>query len=112
MVRVGACQTPEILGDVDAAVRLVCDFAGQADAAGIDLLLFSECLPQGYLVTEQHVRVQAFEVGAPEFAVVLARLASVQMLVLGMIERCRDRYQTLRWSSPADGSWAAIARGS
>jgi predicted amidohydrolase len=39
------------------------------------------------------VRVQALEVDAPEFAAVLARLASVrQMLVLGMIERCRDRY--------------------
>ena len=93
MVRVGACQTPEILGDVDGAVRVVHDFAAQADAAGVDLLLFPECFLQGYLVTEEHVQRQAFEVGTPQFAAVLARLAPIrQMLVLGMIERRQDRF--------------------
>lgn len=93
MVRVGACQTPEILGDVDAAVGVVLDFAARADNAAVDLLLFPECLLQGYLVTEQHLRGRAFEVDSPRFAAVLARLASVrQMLVLGMIEQHRDRY--------------------
>jgi predicted amidohydrolase len=94
VVRVGACQTREILGDVDAAVRVVRDFAGEADEAGVDLLLFPECFLQGYLVTEEHVRGHAFEVGSPGFAAVLARLASIrQMLVLGVIERDRDRYR-------------------
>jgi predicted amidohydrolase len=93
VVRIGGCQTLEILGDVDAAVGVVHDFAGQADGAGVDLLLFPECFLQGYLVTDEHVRGQAFEVGSPGFATVLARLASVrQLLVLGMIERHRDRY--------------------
>ena len=40
MLRVGACQTPEFLGDVEAAMACIEDFAGQADAQGIDLLLF------------------------------------------------------------------------
>jgi predicted amidohydrolase len=85
--------TWEILGDVDVAVGVVRDFAGQADGAGVDLLLFPECFLQGYLVTEQHVQGRAFEVGSPGFAAVLARLASIRpMLVLGMIERRRDRY--------------------
>jgi predicted amidohydrolase len=93
VVRVGACQTLEILGDVDAAVRVVHDFAGAADDADVDLLLFPECFLQGYLVTGEHVRGQAFEVGSPGFAAVLARLAAIRpMLVLGMIERHRDRY--------------------
>jgi predicted amidohydrolase len=93
LMLIGACQTPEILGDVDAAVRLACDFARQADAAGVDLLLFPECFLQGYLVTEQHVRVQSLEVESAEFAVVLARLAAVrQRLVLGIIERRDRRY--------------------
>jgi predicted amidohydrolase len=92
-VRVGACQTLEILGDVDAAVRVVHDFAGPADDADVDLLLFPECFLQGYLVTQEHVRGQAFEVGSPRFATVLARLAPIQQtLVLGMIERQLDRY--------------------
>jgi predicted amidohydrolase len=92
-MRVGTCQTPEILGDVDQAVRLVLEFAGPAAADGVDLLLFPECFLQGYLVTERHVREQAFEVDSPEFAAVLARLAEVgPTLVLGMIERAGGRF--------------------
>ncbi|MFI5915832.1 carbon-nitrogen hydrolase family protein [Dactylosporangium sp. NPDC051541] len=92
-MRVGGCQTPEILGDVDAAVRMVRDFAGQAGGAGVDLLLFPECFLQGYLVTERHVREYAFEVGSPALTEVLHRLADVRpMLVLGMIERSGPAY--------------------
>ena len=54
-VRIGACQPPEILGDVDAAVRCVQGFCGQAEREGADLLLFPECFLQGYLVTEAHL---------------------------------------------------------
>jgi predicted amidohydrolase len=92
-VRIGACQTPEILGDVHAALRTVQDFAGQADERGLDLLLFPECFLQGYLVTGRHVREQALELDSPGSAAVLARLAGIrQLLVLGMIERNRERY--------------------
>ncbi|GAA2469857.1 carbon-nitrogen hydrolase family protein [Winogradskya humida] len=87
-MRIGACQTPEILADVDAAVRVVQDFASEADIAGVDLLLFPECFLQGYLVTDEHVRGQALEIGSSACNSVLARLAGIeQMLVLGMIER-------------------------
>jgi predicted amidohydrolase len=86
MARVGACQTPEILGDVPGAVRVILDLAARADA---DLLVFPECFLQGYLVTDEHVRAYALRVDAPE----LAPLAAVrQTLVLGMIERDGDRY--------------------
>ncbi|SDT23062.1 Carbon-nitrogen hydrolase [Actinoplanes derwentensis] len=88
MMRVAACQTEEIFGDVGAAVRVVHDFAGCTEAAGSDLLLFPECFLQGYLVTEEHVRGQALAVGSPECDEVLARLAGIRpMLVFGMIER-------------------------
>lgn len=46
-MRIGACQTPEILGDLDAAIYTIADFAGQADEAGLDLLLFLECFLPG-----------------------------------------------------------------
>src|SRR5512138_2887410 len=92
-MRIGACQTPEILGDVDAAVRVVHGFADQADAAAVDLLLFPECFLQGYLVTEEHLGTFALELGSPGFDAVLTQLAQLrQMLVLGMIERADDRY--------------------
>jgi predicted amidohydrolase len=91
-VRVGACQTPEILGDVDA-VQVVHDLAGRADAAGVDLLVFPECFLRGYLVTVQHVHGRACEVASAELAEVLGRLAGVrQLLVLVMIERAGSSY--------------------
>jgi predicted amidohydrolase len=59
----------------------------------LTLLLFPECFLQGYLVTEPQLRSQALELGSPELTAVLARLAGIQqMLVLGMIERYRNRY--------------------
>jgi predicted amidohydrolase len=92
-VRIGACQTPEILGDLDAAVRIIKDFAGQADEAGLDLLLFPECFLQGYLVTERHVQGQAIELATPRFTAILTQLSGIrQMLVLGMIERRGGSY--------------------
>ena len=110
MVLIGACQTPEILGDVDAALGVVHDFAGRSDA---DLLLFPECFLQGYLVTERHVRGHALEIGSSAFSEVLSRLTGLrQTLVLGMIERAAAATSTPRWSSRAARSWAATARRS
>ncbi|MEV6637547.1 carbon-nitrogen hydrolase family protein [Actinoplanes sp. NPDC051470] len=86
-MRIGACQTPEILGDVDAALRVVRDFAGRADAEGVDLLLFPECFLPGYLVTDDHVRGHAVE---PAFVERLG--VTGPTLVLGMIERDGDRF--------------------
>lgn len=78
MVRIGACQTPEILGDVDAALRCIAGFAERAEDAGVDLLLFPECFLQGY--------------GSGRFRAVAGRLARVRpTLVIGMIERFGDR---------------------
>lgn len=92
-MRIGACQTPEIVGDVAAALAVVQDFARLAGAEGVDLLLFPECFLQGYIVTGQHVTEQAFEVSSAGFGVVLERLAGVgPTLVLGIIERSADAY--------------------
>jgi predicted amidohydrolase len=92
-MRIGACQPHEVLGDVDAALRTVRDFAVDADSADVDVLLFPECFLQGYLVTERHVSAHAMEMASPESAAVLAQLAAVrQMLVLGVIERAGGEY--------------------
>ena len=89
----GVCQTAEILGNVDAAVEVVQRFAERAAAVEVELLVFPECFLQGYLVTEEHVQGQAFEVGSAEFDTVLARLERLRpILVLGMIERAGHRY--------------------
>jgi len=92
-MRIGACQTPEIRGDIDAAVAVMQDFAGRADASGVDLLLFPECLLQGYFVTKEHLGGQALEIDSPRFGSVLSSLARLpQTLVFGMIERAGGSY--------------------
>src|SRR6478735_1461269 len=87
-MRIGTCQTPEILGDTDAAIQVVQDLAAQAERADVDLLLFPEGFLQGYLVTEDHVQRHALDIGSPDFAAIVTRLGRIRpMLVLGTIER-------------------------
>ena len=91
-VTIGACQTPEILGDVDAAVRCIRGFCGQAEREDADLLLFPECFLQGYLATEAHLRRHALDLGSARFRSVASRLADVTpVLVVGVIERSGSR---------------------
>ncbi|HXT92780.1 MAG TPA: carbon-nitrogen hydrolase family protein [Trebonia sp.] len=91
-MRIGACQTPEITGDVDAAVACIRGFCERAEPEGADLLLFPECFLQGYLVTEAHVRRHALDLGSAQFRSVAARLADIApVLVTGMIERSGGR---------------------
>src|SRR6185295_16057790 len=54
-LRVGACQTPEILCDSEAALSCMEAFARQPGSGGVDLLLFPECFLQGYLVESEHL---------------------------------------------------------
>lgn len=92
-VRVGACQTPEILGDAGAALACMEDFAGQADARDVDVLVFPECFLQGYLVEVEHVRRHALNLHSGRFMEVRRRLADVeQTLVFGVIEKQGGRY--------------------
>lgn len=92
-LRVGACQTPEILGDIDTALACVEDFGCRADAQAVDLLLFPECFLQGYLIEPAHLRSHGLDLDSAEFAAVLRRLAHIeQTLVVGVIELHGNRY--------------------
>lgn len=92
-LRVGACQTPEILEDVEAALGCIEDFAGQAESEGVDLLLFPEGFLQGYLVEEEHLRRYAIDLDSVEFRAVLQRLAPIKAtLVFGIIELSQGKY--------------------
>lgn len=89
-MRIAACQTPELLGDVEAALTCIENFSRRQEA---DLLLFPECFLQGYLPTAPHLRASALNLKGPEFARILRRLGRVrQTVVLGMIEARGSRY--------------------
>ncbi|WP_127503519.1 carbon-nitrogen hydrolase family protein [Actinoplanes solisilvae] len=81
-VRVGVCQTPEIVGDVPAALRLIREFAESAD--GVDLLVFPECFLQGYLATPEHVHAHATTADL--------RLDVRPAVVVGLIEQRGARF--------------------
>ncbi len=92
-LRVGACQTPEILADSEAALACIEDFARQGADQDIDLLLFPECFLQGYLVDPAHVRRYAVDLGSAQFAGVLRRLELIEAtIVVGVIETKQGRY--------------------
>ncbi|WP_069110474.1 carbon-nitrogen hydrolase family protein [Jiangella alba] len=92
-LRVGACQTPEILGDTGSALECIEDFAKKADAQDVDLLLFPECFLQGYLVEEQHIRQSALDLSSSVFDSILKSLEGIKpALVFGVIERDGQRY--------------------
>ncbi|MEV0131422.1 carbon-nitrogen hydrolase family protein [Dactylosporangium sp. NPDC050688] len=89
----GACQASEFLGDVEAALGCIEDFAVRGDALGAQLLLFPECFLQGYLVTEEHLRRHALDLRSQTFTSMLRRLRSIrQTLVFGVIEQLGRRY--------------------
>lgn len=92
-MRFGACQTPEVLGDLDRAVEVIRTFAADSDEACVDLLVFPECFLQGYFPTQDHVQTHALAIGSPELDAVLARLGDVRpLLAIGLIERDDDRF--------------------
>ena len=52
VVRVGTCQTSEIIGEPLAALDIMLRFAKEADDNNVDLLLFPECFLTGYILNE------------------------------------------------------------
>lgn len=87
-MRIGACQTAEVLGNITAAVACMEAFAQQPGADTLDLLLFPECFLQGYLVQSDHLRRHALDLSATPFRNLLDRLSAIRpTLVFGVIER-------------------------
>jgi predicted amidohydrolase len=100
-VTVAVCQTPEILGDPDAAVAYMESAA--VSAPGADVMLFPEGFLQGYLATPSHVAATAMDLGSAAFDTVLRRLAGLEpTLVFGVLERA---------GSHLYNSAAIVARG-
>lgn len=92
-MRIGACQTPEILGDVEASLACLETFARQTSAQDVDLLLFPECFLQGYLVQPAHVSRYALDLTARPFQRIVERLAPIRpTLVFGVIEQSGSAY--------------------
>lgn len=83
---VAAYQTPEIIGDVPAALACIVAAAASAEA---DLMLFPEGFLQGYLAEPGHVRRHALDDLTP---ILRALVRARPTLVFGVLERRGSQY--------------------
>ena len=93
IVRVGACQTPEIIGDPPAALDIILRFVKEAEEKKVDLLLFPECFLTGYILNEPFVAEHSYDFASEQFAAILKQLEHVKpVLVLGVNEKKSAQY--------------------
>jgi predicted amidohydrolase len=89
-LRIGACQTPEIIGDIERVVSYIQKTSSESK---VDILLFPECFLQGYLVSEEHIKRYALNISSIAFQKVLDSLGNLtQTLVFGLIEEDLGKY--------------------
>ena len=92
-VRVGACQTPEIIGDPFAALDVILRFAKEAEDKKVDLLLFPECFLTGYILSESFVTEHSYDFESEQFAAILNQLKKTKsVLVFGVNEEKAGLY--------------------
>ena len=93
IVRVGTCQTPEIIGNPHAALEIMLQFSKEAEDKNIDLLLFPECFLTGYILSESYMAHYAYDFESEQFAAILKQLEHVKpVLVFGVGEKKSGRY--------------------
>ena len=93
IVRIGACQTPEIIGNPSAALVIMLQFAKEAEDKKVDLLLFPECFLTGYILSETYIAKYAYDFESDQFAAILKQLEHVKpMLVFGVGEKKSEKY--------------------
>ena len=87
-VRVGACQTPEIIGNPSAALACMLQFAKEAEDKKVDLLLIPECFLSGYILDKAYMMKYAYDFESEQFAAILKQLENVKpVLVFGVSEK-------------------------
>lgn len=93
IVRVGACQAPEIIGDPPTALASMLRFAKEAEDKKVDLLLFPECFLSGYILNETYMANYAYDFESKQFAAILKQLEHVEpVLVFGVSEKKSGKY--------------------
>ena len=87
IVRIGSCQTPEIIGNPLAALDIILRFAKEAEDRNVDLLLFPECFLTGYILSETYAAKYSFDFESEQFAAILKQLEHIKpVLVFGANE--------------------------
>jgi predicted amidohydrolase len=92
-VRIDVCQTPEIIGNPQAALACMLQFTKEAEKKKVDLLLFPECFLSGYIITEEYLTKYAYDFKSKQFTAILKQLENVKpTLVFGVSEKNQGKY--------------------
>ncbi|MDR0273452.1 MAG: carbon-nitrogen hydrolase family protein [Clostridiales bacterium] len=92
-VRVGACQTPEIIGNPSAALACMLRFAKEAEDKNVDLLLFPECFLSGYILDKTYIANYSYDFECRQFVAILKQLKHVKpVLVFGVSEKKAEKF--------------------
>ena len=93
IVRVGTCQTPEIIGNPSEALDVILGFVKEAEDKNVDLLLFPECFLTGYILSESFVEEYSYDFESEQFAAILKQLEHINpVLVFGVNEKKAGQY--------------------
>ena len=93
ILRIGACQTPEFIGDPTAALACMLRFAQEAGDINVDLLLFPECFLTGYVLNKAYIATYAYDFESKPFSIILKKLAHAKpTLVFGAGEKKSGNY--------------------
>ncbi len=92
VVRIAACQLPEVRGDIGQVLNLIDEYGRRTQSLGARLVCFPECYLQGYVVDPVTTRKLAIDLSSDAFKEVCARLQRIEaVLVLGLIEAEDDK---------------------
>jgi len=83
---IAACQLPDIQTNIDKSLKLIINYAKEAERNKVELVCFPECFLQGYIVN-QKTKSLAIDLRSKEFEDLLSQLSDIKpTLVIGLIE--------------------------
>lgn len=87
MIKVAACQVPDIRENIHASLEWIEKFTRQAEVDGVSLICFPECFLQGYLTEKSLAKKYAINLPSRAFENILRPLAEYKpVIVFGLIE--------------------------
>ena len=87
-VKVGSCQTPEIIGDPLKALDYILKLSKEASEKKVDLLLFPECFLSGYILNKTYMEKYSFDFKSRQFSKILKQLINITpTIVFGISEK-------------------------
>jgi len=88
VLKIAACQTPDIRADIDLAVNYIHNWTAKAEQSAADVVCFPECFVGGYYRDETEAEKVAINTDSAQFNDIKQSLAHLlPIIVFGLTER-------------------------